>query len=156
MSSCCCRRLFSCLSPSVSKSSRSTSSLPRLLLTLLSRGSAQGTPAQRQGSQNAAPPPPQDPLSPRPARSPPHGRGSRLPSGTTTPGSPRERPWRLAEGGPARGLLGIVVREGRAPPGAVERWQSRGAPAQNRAKATILIKSAKYYSHVALPFYFGE
>lgn len=57
VSSCCCSRLFSCLSPSVSKSSRSTSSLPRLLLTLLSRGSAQGTPAQRQGSQNAAPPP---------------------------------------------------------------------------------------------------
>lgn len=59
-------------------------------------------------------------------------------------------------GGAARGLLGIVVREGRAPPGAAERWQSRGAPAQNRAKAQILIKSATYYGQVALPFYSGE
>lgn len=98
VSSCCCRRLFSCLSPSVSSSSSSTSSLHTLLLTLLrtKRRSAHGRAAA------ASPPPAPEP------RSPPHGRaaaGCLRPPGTPTPSSTRgkgggagltERP--LAEG----------------------------------------------------------
>lgn len=97
VSSCCCRRLFSCLSPSVSSSSSSTSSLHTLLLTLrrTKRRSARG---------RAAPAPPL-----RGPRSPPHGRAAprRLrPPGTPTPSSTRGN-----GGGPGR--LQRPLAEGR-------------------------------------------
>lgn len=97
VSSCCCRRLFSCLSPSVSSSSSSTSSLHTLLLTLrrTKRRSARG---------RAAPAPPL-----RGPRSPPHGRAAprRLrPPGTPTPSSTR------GKGGGA-GRLQRPLAEGR-------------------------------------------
>lgn len=127
VSSCCCRRLFSCLSPSVSKSSRSTSSLPRLLLTLLSRGSAQGAPAQRQGSQNAAPPPP-----PGPAVTPPGPLTSAWPrlSSPARDYNSRQPPRAAVAAGGGRARAGVAGNCSAVGPSAA--WR-RGAMAEPRS-----------------------